>query len=98
MKHLVQFSTGAGSAEVAWRVVAEHGAADTVLLTADTLAEDEDNWRFAKDVVERARLRMGPAGRRPHANAGRPGRQGGPQQPDGGLLPHPQAGTALDTT
>ena len=51
MKHLVQFSTGAGSAEVAWRVVAEHGVADTVLLTADTLVEDEDNWRFAQEVV-----------------------------------------------
>ena len=53
MKHLVQFSTGAGSAEVACRVVAEHGAADTALLTANTLVEDEDNWRFAQEVVER---------------------------------------------
>ena len=53
MKHLVQFSTGAASAEVAWRVVAEHGAADVVLLTADTLVEDEDNWRFAKEVADR---------------------------------------------
>ena len=52
-KHLVQYSTGAASAEVAWRVVAEHGAADTVLLTADTLAEDGDNWRFADEVAER---------------------------------------------
>lgn len=53
MKHLVQFSTGAGSAEVAWRVVAEHGRSDVVLLTADTLVEDEDNWRFAQQVVDR---------------------------------------------
>ena len=53
MKHLIQFSTGAASAEVAWRVVAEHGPADVVLLTADTLAEDDDNWRFAKEVVAR---------------------------------------------
>jgi len=51
--HLVQFSTGAASAEVAWRVVAEHGAANVVLLTADTLAEDEDNWRFAQQVADR---------------------------------------------
>jgi hypothetical protein len=48
--HLVQFSTGAGSAEVALRVYAEHGAA-TVLLTADTGVEDEDNWRYAREIV-----------------------------------------------
>jgi hypothetical protein len=52
-KHLVQFSTGAASAEVAWRVVAEHGAANTILLTADTRAEDEDNWRFGQEVADR---------------------------------------------
>lgn len=50
MKHVVQFSTGAGSAEVAVRVVAQHGLTDTVLMTADTMVEDEDNWRFATDV------------------------------------------------
>lgn len=49
--HLVQFSTGAASAEVAWRVVAEHGAESVVLLTADTRAEDDDNWRFAEEVA-----------------------------------------------
>lgn len=49
--HLVQFSTGAASAEVAWRVVQEHGAASVVLLTADTLVEDADNWRFATEVA-----------------------------------------------
>jgi hypothetical protein len=53
MKHLVQFSTGAGSAEVAWRVVDKYGPNDVVLLTADTLVEDEDNWRFAREVVDR---------------------------------------------
>lgn len=53
MKRLVQFSTGAGSAEVAWRVVEQYGPADVVLLTADTLAEDADNWRFAAEVVAR---------------------------------------------
>jgi hypothetical protein len=52
-RHLVQFSTGAGSAEVAWRVVEKHGAASVHLLTADTLAEDDDNWRFAREVVAR---------------------------------------------
>lgn len=50
-KHLVQFSTGAGSAEVAYRVVEEFGRADVVLMTADTRAEDADNWRFAAQVV-----------------------------------------------
>lgn len=50
--HIPQFSTGLGSAEVARRVVEKHGAENTVLLTADTTAEDEDNWRFAQEVVE----------------------------------------------
>lgn len=56
MKHLVQFSTGAGSAEVAWRVVEQYGSKDVVLLTADTMVEDEDNWRFAWEVAERLGL------------------------------------------
>ncbi|WP_043654603.1 hypothetical protein [Nocardia thailandica] len=51
--HIVQFSTGAGSAEVAWRVVEEHGASNVVLLTADTKVEDADNWRFGHEVAER---------------------------------------------
>lgn len=51
MKHVVQFSTGAGSAEVAYRVVAAHGHENTVLLTANTLVEDWDNWRFANEVA-----------------------------------------------
>lgn len=54
--HLVQFSTGAGSAEVAWRVVEQHGTDDVVLLAADTLVEDEDNWRFGQEVAERLGL------------------------------------------
>ena len=53
MKHVVQYSTGAGSAEVAWRVVDQHGAEDLVLLTADTRVEDADNWRFAREVADR---------------------------------------------
>lgn len=48
--HLVQFSTGAASAEIAWRLVAEHGPKDVVLLTADTREEHPDNWRFAHEV------------------------------------------------
>lgn len=53
MKHVVQYSTGAGSAEVAWRVVERYGPDDVVLLTADTGVEDADNWRFARQVAER---------------------------------------------
>jgi hypothetical protein len=53
MIHCVQFSTGAGSAEVAFRVEQIASADDRlVLLTADTMVEDEDNWRFANDVVQ----------------------------------------------
>jgi hypothetical protein len=53
MKHLVQFSTGLSSAEVAWRLTAEHGKDAVVLMTADTLKEHPDNWRFAREVVAR---------------------------------------------
>lgn len=50
--HCVQFSTGIGSAEVAFRVQDEAAPGDRlVLLTADTMVEDHDNWRFAKEVV-----------------------------------------------
>lgn len=50
-RHVVQFSTGIGSAEVARRVVEAYGAESVDLLTADTLVEDEDNWRFASEAV-----------------------------------------------
>lgn len=50
--HLVQFSTGIGSAEVAYRAVERYGRAKVVLLTADTKVEDADNWRFAREVWE----------------------------------------------
>lgn len=46
---VVQFSTGVGSAEVAYRAVGSYE--QVVLLTADTTIEDEDNWRFAREVV-----------------------------------------------
>lgn len=48
--HVVQFSTGVASAEIAWRLVAEHGPGSVLLLTADTRVEDADNWRFAHEV------------------------------------------------
>jgi hypothetical protein len=50
MKHIVQFSTGLASAEVARRLVNEYGPEDVVALTADTGVEDDDNWRFAREV------------------------------------------------
>lgn len=49
--HVVQFSTGIGSAEVLRRVVGQHGRENTIALSADTLEEDHDNWRFAREVV-----------------------------------------------
>ncbi len=52
MNHVVQFSTGIGSAEVLRRVVEERGRKDVIALTADTLVEDEDNWRFAREVIK----------------------------------------------
>jgi hypothetical protein len=52
MKHCVQFSTGIGSAEVARRVEQIASPEDElILLTADTMVEDDDNWRFAEEVV-----------------------------------------------
>jgi hypothetical protein len=53
VRHIVQFSTGAASAEVAWRVANEHGPENVVCLTADTGVEDADNWRFAEQVIAR---------------------------------------------
>ena len=51
--HCVQFSTGIGSAEVAFRVQEIANPDDRlVLLTADTMVEDDDNWRFANEVVK----------------------------------------------
>lgn len=51
--HIVQYSTGLASAEVAWRLVDQHGPGNVLLLTADTKAEDADNWRFAREVTDR---------------------------------------------
>ncbi len=53
MRHLVQFSTGVGSAEVAFRVCEEFYPWNVTLITADTRVEHPDNWRFAHEVVNR---------------------------------------------
>ena len=52
MTALVQFSTGAGSAEVAVRCADTYGIDNVHLITADTAVEDPDNWRFAEEVWE----------------------------------------------
>jgi hypothetical protein len=49
MKHVVNFSGGVCSFWAAKRVVEKYGTADTHLLFADTLIEDEDLYRFNKE-------------------------------------------------
>lgn len=49
---MVQFSTGAGSALVAYRAVEKYGVERVVLQTANVKAEDHDNWRFAVEVYK----------------------------------------------
>ncbi len=51
MLHVVQFSGGIGSWATARRVAEQRGTDDLVLLFADTLAEDEDLYRFNVDVA-----------------------------------------------
>lgn len=52
MKHIVQFSGGAGSFAAAKWVVETFGAENTVLLFADTMMEDEDLYRFLDQTSE----------------------------------------------
>lgn len=49
LKHIVQYSGGVGSWCAAKRVVEQFGAADTVLLFADTKMEDPDLYRFLEE-------------------------------------------------
>lgn len=49
-RHVVMFSGGITSWAVAQRVVREHGAENVTLLFADTLVEDDDLYRFNRDV------------------------------------------------
>lgn len=51
LSHVVQFSTGAGSAEVLYRVVEQYPNDPVIALTANTKAEDYDNWRFSHEVM-----------------------------------------------
>jgi hypothetical protein len=58
MRHIVMYSGGITSWAVARRVVDEHGASAVTLLFADTLAEDEDLYRFNADVVRDLGLKL----------------------------------------
>lgn len=51
MKRVVQFSGGTGSWATARRVADEFGTDDLVLLFADTLAEDDDLYRFLAEAA-----------------------------------------------
>lgn len=51
MKRVVMFSGGAGSWATAKAVVRQHGAADVVLLFADTRVEEPDLYRFLEEAA-----------------------------------------------
>lgn len=50
-KHIVFFSSGIGSYVTAKRVIKDHGKENTILVFADTLMEDQDNYRFLNEAV-----------------------------------------------
>ena len=52
MTHVVQFSSGAGSAGAAKRVADRYGTDDLVLLFADVNGEHGDNYRFLREAAE----------------------------------------------
>lgn len=49
-RHVVMWSSGITSWAVARHVIEQHGRENTVLLFADTHAEDEDNYRFNREA------------------------------------------------
>jgi len=53
MKHIVSFSGGLSSALVVERVLLKYGKENTDIVFMDTLAEDEDNYRFMDDCQAR---------------------------------------------
>jgi 3'-phosphoadenosine 5'-phosphosulfate sulfotransferase (PAPS reductase)/FAD synthetase len=67
MKHIVQFSGGAGSYCSAKRVVERHGPDDVVLLFADTRIEDSSLYEFIHAAAEKlgAHLEIIQDGRNP---------------------------------
>lgn len=52
MKHVVFYSSGLGSWATAKRVAQEHGTENLILLFADTLIEDDDNYRFLEESAK----------------------------------------------
>lgn len=52
MKHVVMFSSGAGSAVAAKLVAERYGTDDLVLLFADVNGEHGDNYRFLREAAE----------------------------------------------
>lgn len=50
-RRVVMFSSGAGSWAAARRVADEHGTDNLILLFADVLGEDEDNYRFLHEAA-----------------------------------------------
>lgn len=54
-KHIVFFSSGIGSYITAKRVIQQVGVNNTMLVFADTLMEDEDNYRFLNEAVKHLR-------------------------------------------
>lgn len=51
MRHIVMFSGGVGSWAAASRVIEQHGRDGVTLLFADTLAEDDDLYRFIDEAA-----------------------------------------------
>lgn len=52
MRHVVMFSSGAGSAVAAKRVAERYGTEDLTLLFADVNGEHPDNYRFLAEAAE----------------------------------------------
>ncbi len=49
MRHVIMYSSGIGSWAAAKRVAEQRGTENLILLFADTLIEDEDNYRFLEE-------------------------------------------------
>ena len=58
MKHIVSLSGGSASAVAAERVINRYGLENTILWFADTLWEDEDLYRFLKDLEVRGEKKI----------------------------------------
>lgn len=53
MQYINSISTGVASAVSADRAIARYGRANNILWVADTRWEDEDNWRFMTECMQR---------------------------------------------